>query len=480
VFGEPVTVTATVAALSGSGIPTGTVAFGVDGVVQPPVALDAAGQASLDVPSMPVGAHTISAAYVTDSSGFRGSAASPASHLVRAADTRVDLISSRNPSAPGETVTFTARVTASSSPAVPTGTVTFRIDGLSQPPVPMGSDGLAALATSGFAVGRHEIEALYTSDSGNFVSGPPAALSQRVRRDYFAVGSDAGTVGQVNVYDPRTGALVTVLTPYGGFSGGVRVAAGDVDSDGFADIITATGTGATHVRVFSGQTFTEIRSFLAYGAATVGVTVAAGDVDGDGADDIITAAGAGAPGHVKVFSGASGAQIASFFAYSPAFLGGVRVAAGDIDGDGRSDVITGMGSGFASHVKAFSGASFAELASFFAYPAAFEGGVYVAAGDVNGDGRDDIITGAGAAVTHVKIFDAATFAERASFFAFSGLTAGVRVGAVDRDADGLADVIATPSGPPSLVRIYDGLTLDTLDSFFAFGSGVGAFVGGSK
>jgi hypothetical protein len=90
-------------------------------------------------------------------------------------------------------------------------------------------------------------------------------------------------------------------------------------------------------------------------------------VNGDGRADIITGAGAGGGPHVAVFSGANLQLLASFFAYDPFFPGGVNVAAGDVDGDGHADIITGAGPGGGPHVAVFSGASLQLLASFFAY-----------------------------------------------------------------------------------------------------------------
>src|SRR5439155_13300663 len=110
---------------------------------------------------------------------------------------------------------------------------------------------------------------------------------------------------------------------------------------------------------------------------------------------LVTGAGAGGGPHVEVFDGMTGALVRSFFAYDTAFRGGVTVAAADVNGDGTDDIITGAGPGGGPHVKVFDGASGALLASFFAYDAAFRGGVFVAGGDVDGDGRADIITGAG-------------------------------------------------------------------------------------
>jgi hypothetical protein len=118
-------------------------------------------------------------------------------------------------------------------------------------------------------------------------------------------------------------------------------------------------------------------SFNAYPGLTGDVHVASGDIDGDGLSDIITGSAAGAMPHVKVFSGATGSEIRSFFAY-PSALSELRVAAGDVDDDGRDDIITAPGPGAAPHVKAFSGRDNSILASFFAYDGGFTGGVYVA------------------------------------------------------------------------------------------------------
>lgn len=174
------------------------------------------------------------------------------------------------------------------------------------------------------------------------------------------------------------------------------MATGDVTGDGFDDVITAAGVGGgPHVQIFDGSTGRIVRGFYAYGSGYVGgVMVATGDVNGDGRADIVTGTGVGGGPHVRVFSGADGSVLGEFFAYAANFTGGVNVAAGDIDGDGRADIITGPGAGGGPHVRAFRGMTWTNLANFFAYDARFTGGVTVAAGDVNGDGRADIITGA--------------------------------------------------------------------------------------
>src|SRR5204863_166334 len=137
-----------------------------------------------------------------------------------------------------------------------------------------------------------------------------------------------------------------------------------------------------------------------------GVRVAVGDVTGDGIDDIVTAPGPGVAPVVKVFDGASGQQVAGFVAYDN-FLGGAYVAVGDVNGDGFADIITGAGAGGGPHVKAFSGVVMGQqMLSFMAYASTYTGGVYVTAGDVDGDGKAEVVAGSGGrGLMQTKLFD---------------------------------------------------------------------------
>src|SRR5262249_33539975 len=120
------------------------------------------------------------------------------------------------------------------------------------------------------------------------------------------------------------------------------------------------------------------RSFMAYCPSfTGGVYVAAGDLNGDGWADIVTGAGAGGGPHVEVFSGQDGTLVLSFLAFAPGFTGGARVGTVDVNGDGRADIIAGAGPGGGPEVRVFSGAGGAVLWEFFAYDPGFLGGVFV-------------------------------------------------------------------------------------------------------
>ena len=302
---------------------------------------------------------------------------------------------------------------------------------------------------------------------------PPPGPSVPSPVQLFAIGADVGAPPEVKVYDASTGQLrldFYAFTPF--FTGGVRVATGDINGDGVPDIVATAGPGGLpEVRVFDGRTGTLIRDFLAFDPSfSGGLNVACGDLNGDGRDDIVVAMDAGGMPLVRTFSGADGSTLAFFFAYAPSFSGGVRVAAGDVNGDGYADIITVPSSDGAAEVRVFSGRDGSLLADYFAFTPLFTGGASVAAGDLNGAGRADIIVGAGlGGPPEVKAFEGDSTTVLSDFFAFDpvGWSAGVRVGAVS--LNGRADVVVTPGpGQAAEARVLDGLTLAIVQDFFAF------------
>ncbi len=193
------------------------------------------------------------------------------------------------------------------------------------------------------------------------------------------------------------------------------MACGDLDAAGFDEMVTGAGPGAVfgpHVRGWNWDgagTPAPIPgiSYFAYGTPKWGVNVSCGDIDGDGFDEIITGAGPGAVygPHVRGWNcdggGAQPIAGVSFLAYSTIKYG-VNVACGDIDGDGIDEIITGAGPGavFGPHVRGWNwdgtgSAQAIQAVNFFAYEEYAHWGVNVACGDLDDDTVDEILTGPG-------------------------------------------------------------------------------------
>jgi hypothetical protein len=290
------------------------------------------------------------------------------------------------------------------------------------------------------------------------------------------------------------------VTPFGdAFTGGVRVAAADVNRDGVDDLITGTGPGAaTAVRVFDGATGQELVSLAPFETAFVGgVYVAAADLDGDRFAEIVVTPDEGGGPVVVAYSGAKlstgltgdAAQLVRFLGIEdPAFRGGARPALGDVDGNGTADLVVAAGFLGGPRVAVFDGRTVAtgtptRLASdFFAFEPGVRNGVYVAAADLDGDGFAEVIAGGGpGGGPRVAAFSGrglltGSHDTVADFFAGDpGGRGGVRVAAKDLNVDGRAELV-TGAAADSKVSTYQGAdwTADT-DPFPDVATGV--FVG---
>ncbi len=244
----------------------------------------------------------------------------------------------------------------------------------------------------------------------------------------YAVGADAGGEPLVRVFAPD-GSQRTAFYAYDTrFRGGVRIAMADVNGDRVPDIITVPGAGGgPNVRVFDGRDLNLLYSFQAYPETfTAGLYVAAGDLDGDGMAELITGAGEGGAANVRVFRLEGNGVISlasSFYAYTSDFSGGVRVAVGDYDGDGVKDIVTSPGFGGGPHVKVFDGAAASTgeaviLTQFMAGDPRANVGVYVALGNITSDGIADFIVGSGSIDREVRVYDGRTLAFQSGFTVF--------------------------------------------------------------
>jgi len=309
----------------------------------------------------------------------------------------------------------------------------------------------------------------------------------------MVTGSGLGMEGTVRLLKPD-GTVPTGITaptqfiafPQLQFMNGVRVAMGDITGDGTPETLVTLGPGGgPQLRVFDGETGLLIRDFWAFDSwSGGGAFVATGDVNKDGVSDIVVSQGWGTP-QIRVFSGADMTLMYDFSAGSSFGGSGARVAAGDVDGDGYADIFAASGQEVAPVIRVFSGATGAMVRQVTGFDANLPGGLFVAAGDVNGDGKADIIAGADEGTgPRIRVFDGVTLTQLRLFDAFEPwrLT-GVRVASRDLNGDGKAEIITAPGpgGSPE-VRIFDGNTGLEITRFLAYAAGYtgGVYVGSGR
>ena len=326
----------------------------------------------------------------------------------------------------------------------------------------------------------------------------------------FSIGRDKTGASTASLRNQNNSIRFT-LTPFETtFTGGIRTASADFTGDGVADLAVASGPGRPgQVAVFDGVSQKLIFTTIPFGGGfTRGVLVAAGDLNADGLADLIVTAEAGGGARVRVFqsTGSGFFQRADYIALidgngvpdSKIFRGGSRAAVSDINGDGYGDLIWAAGAGGGPRIATFDGKQLGSnggpklSGDFFALSTTLRDGAFIAGGDFNGDGKQDIVAGGGSgAPPEVVIYSGIDliqnkYTKLADFtYGNPNTRQGVRVAVKDLDGDGRADLIlgSAPTAG-SHVTAYAGLNLGLgnpptplfeFDAFPGFTGGV--FVG---
>ncbi|HDQ23196.1 MAG TPA: hypothetical protein ENN28_04510 [Candidatus Uhrbacteria bacterium] len=249
------------------------------------------------------------------------------------------------------------------------------------------------------------------------------------------------------------GSFVRVFNKYGDsirngffvyekqFKGGNVLAKADINNNGQIEIIEADKSKV----IIYDQNKNVINSFYPYGPNyNFGITLAINDFENDGFFEIVTGTMRGHGPIVKVFNHQGKELNSGFNAYHPDYKGGVNVAFCDTNGNGKKEIVTGAGYMGGPQVRIFDINGKVLSGGFFAYNANFRGGVNVACGDIDGNGIDKIVTGAGyGGSSHVRYFNSKFEPLSPGFWAFGQESrTGVRVVLADLDNDGIAEILA--------------------------------------
>lgn len=222
------------------------------------------------------------------------------------------------------------------------------------------------------------------------------------------VGSAPGSEPQVMVFNSNGKLINKFLAFAKTFRGGVNVAVSNLDNNDQAEItVVPASRGQAQVRIFDGKGKLQSQFFVADRNWIGGLSIAVGDLEGSGENKIVVGFGSGQEPQVKIFN-KTGKIIGSFLAYEKSFRGGVKVAIANVDGrknHNKSELIVAPGRGREPQVKIFN--NYGQLQKqFLAYGKNWQGGVNLAAGDLNNDGINEIALGANSGASpHVRIFN---------------------------------------------------------------------------
>lgn len=229
-------------------------------------------------------------------------------------------------------------------------------------------------------------------------------IEQIAETQRLAVASQAGQPSLVRVFDPANDQFLFDIEPFNArFLGGVQVETADLNGDSVPDIVVAPGPGRyATVRVFDGIDGALLKSFRAFPADspnffenyTGGVELAVANVRGDEGFEIIAATQFGTS-DVRTFVNDGSLNFDLVHAYNP-FPNqggvGVRLATADFNQDGLQDIVSTLGPGGRPSIAVHSNGQ--TLHRFLGRQAGYLGGFNVAAGDLIGDSRPDLILAA--------------------------------------------------------------------------------------
>lgn len=239
------------------------------------------------------------------------------------------------------------------------------------------------------------------SNSGDIATGD---VTGDGNQDVIIARGSSNSPAQVRVFTEE-GLLLTRWRAFN--RGAIKVATGDVTGDGKAEIIVGSSKRQiTTVRVYkrNGTLLWESHPFNDNPKS--GLDVTAADIHGDGIDEIIVATGSGTTGRIAVIANDGSAVLKRFKPFGPSFKGGINIAAGDVTGDGKAEIITAAQSKKHGKIKTFSGRGKKTDIVFYPFGKTFTGGsdVGLLQWDDNSGALELVITQASAGEAWAKLY----------------------------------------------------------------------------
>ncbi|MBI2426721.1 MAG: L,D-transpeptidase family protein [Candidatus Kerfeldbacteria bacterium] len=282
---------------------------------------------------------------------------------------------------------------------------------------------------------------------------------------------------EIRIFHPNTLAQERSFFAFDGkFKGGASIAVGDVGTDGIPEIVVGAGPNGGPTIAIYRKDGSLIKSFYAYDRTMkTGVNVAVGDLNGDGRGEIITSPETGRA-HIRVFNSRGEEQFTpgGFMAYSNDHIGGAHVAAADIDGDGKDEIVTSAGYNSSGHVRGFNKWGTYIGFDIFPFASSHRGGAVVARANVDGGPEDELVIGVRAlGQSFVKVYK--TNAAKTILFetrAFTPtFTGGVNVAGGDIDNDGKDEIfVAASKGGGPHIQMYETNGDEITRDLFAYES----------
>lgn len=285
-----------------------------------------------------------------------------------------------------------------------------------------------------------------------------ASVGAAYAADASPLSVDAARKAEVSIWQTGISSRKIISTFENSFLHGAYIAAGDVNGDGKDEIVVGSGpVRKNEVRIYSldGKLLKSFRPFDDFYQG--GVRVAVGELTGDKKAEIVVAPGLGMEPKVMVFND-QGVKISEGLAYEADVRSGVHVAVGDLDRDGKRDIVVSSGPGSGPHIRLFDSKMQSKNMDFFAYDASMQDGVTISV--MKTAWGDQLITAPetwSPPLVRRFSFDQAGARLDKEFYAFDESSqSGVTVAAYDLDGDGVDEIMtARNGGTTPEVRAYD-------------------------